>query len=60
MSAHVTAIEYQGTSVSVTVANDNTELTAMVPEEHFFAAPLEGGQEVGLSWDQSDLHELRG
>ena len=60
LSAHVTAIEYQGTSVSVTVAANDTELTAMVPEEAFFAAPLEGGQEVGLSWDPNDLHALRG
>ena len=60
LAAQVTAIEYQGTSVSVTMTARDTELTAMVPEEDFFAAPLEGGQEVGLSWDQNDLHALRG
>ncbi|MEM7745596.1 MAG: ABC transporter ATP-binding protein [Pseudomonadota bacterium] len=57
--ATVNAIEYQGTSVSVTLARPGAEdLTAVIPEETFFAAPLEGGQEVSLSWDPADLHAL--
>lgn len=59
LTATISAIEYQGTAVSVTVEGPGGEdLTALVPEETFFAAPLESGQEVGLSWDPTDLHAL--
>lgn len=59
LSATVSAIEYQGTAVSVTVQGQGGEdLTALIPEESFFAAPIEGGQHVGLSWDPADLHAL--
>ena len=59
VQAVVRAVEYQGLAIAVTVEGpEQTELTAMVPEERFFAAPLEGGQEVGVSWDPADLHEL--
>jgi putative spermidine/putrescine transport system ATP-binding protein len=59
MTATVSAIEYQGTSVAVSL-NGGDELTVLIPEETFFAAPLQGGQQVSLDWDAADLHELGG
>ena len=61
LTGTIQAIEYQGTTVSVSLEGPSGEdLTALMPEEIFFAAPLEGGQSVGLSWDAADLHALRG
>ena len=58
-SAAVSAVEYQGTSVSVTVSRPGAEdVTAVIPEETFFAAPFENGQHVNLAWDPADLHAL--
>ena len=57
--ATITAIEYQGTFVALTATTpDGTELTVMQPEEAFFAAPLNGGDTVGLTWAETDLHRL--
>ncbi|MEM1346054.1 MAG: ABC transporter ATP-binding protein [Pseudomonadota bacterium] len=59
LTGTVTAIEYQGTAVAVTLAGPEEEdLLALLDEERFYAAPLEGGQRVGLSWDRADLHAL--
>jgi putative spermidine/putrescine transport system ATP-binding protein len=55
----VTAIEYQGTSVSVSLTADGAqEVTALLSDEAFFKAPLEGGETVGLAWEAADLHRL--
>ena len=59
LSATVTAVEYQGTSVSVSLqAEGDQEVVVLLAEEEFFAAPLNGGETVGLSWDATDLHRL--
>lgn len=59
LSARVTAIEYQGTSVAVSLAADGAqEVTALMSDEDFFNAPLEGGETIGLAWDPADLHRL--
>lgn len=59
LSARVTAIEYQGTSVAVSLAADGAqEVTALMSDEDFFNAPLEGGETIGLAWDSADLHRL--
>ena len=55
----VTAVEYQGTSVAVSLlAEGEQDLTVLLAEDEFFAAPLNGGETVGLAWDAADLHRL--
>lgn len=59
LNARVTAIEYQGTSVAVSLAADGAqEVTALLTDEEFFNAPFDGGETVGLVWDPADLHRL--
>ncbi len=59
MDAHVTAIEYQGTHVSVLsrIAGDQ-EVTALVPDAAYFDAPHNPGDRIGLTWDAKNLHQL--
>ena len=59
VAAHVTAIEYQGTFVSVLsrMAGDQ-EITALIPDAAFFAHPHNPGDAIGLSWDSAKLHHL--
>jgi putative spermidine/putrescine transport system ATP-binding protein len=55
----VTDVEYQGTSVSVSLkAEGDLELTAVVPERTFFARPYEVGESAAIGWDTADIHEL--
>ncbi len=57
--AAVTAFEYLGPHVAVSlIGPGDTELTAMVPEEQFFAAPPELGATVRVGWNPDDLHLL--
>lgn len=59
LQAAVTTVEYQGTSVSVSLmTDDDQEVAVLLREEAFFDAPLTGGETVGLSWDTADLHRL--
>ena len=59
LSATVTAVEYQGTSVAVSLmADGDQEVTVLQPEHEFFASPLNGGEAVALAWDNADLHRL--
>lgn len=59
LRAKVKAVEYQGTQVAVSLEADGAqEVTALLPDEDYFNAPLEGGETVGLIWDQADLHRL--
>ena len=59
MEGHVTAIEYQGTYVSVMsrIAGDQ-EVTALVPDAAYFDAPHHPGDRIGLTWDAKNLHQL--
>jgi putative spermidine/putrescine transport system ATP-binding protein len=59
MDAHITAVEYQGTHVSVLarIAGDQ-EVTALLPDDVFFARPRNPGEPIGLLWDQENLHTL--
>jgi putative spermidine/putrescine transport system ATP-binding protein len=56
----VTAIEYQGTHVALTarLAGDQ-DVTALMPDAAFFAAPQDIGQTVGLYWDPGAAHKLK-
>jgi putative spermidine/putrescine transport system ATP-binding protein len=53
-------IEYQGIHVALTaaVAGDQ-EVTALMSDRDFFAAPKEVGEAVGLDWDSHAAHALR-
>ncbi len=59
LNAHVVAIEYQGTHVSV-LANtpENQEVTSLVAEADFFTTPHSPGDAIGLTWDEANLHQL--
>lgn len=55
----VASVEYLGTHVSVDLMGPNdTPIRATVPEDRFFAAPMEPGSTVKISWDAADLHPL--
>jgi putative spermidine/putrescine transport system ATP-binding protein len=57
--ATVRDIEYQGTSVLVSlVADGDEELTAVVPERAFYERPIAAGDLTIVHWDWSDIHEL--
>ncbi len=57
--AAVTSFEYLGPHVAISlVGPGDTELTAMVPEDRFFAAPPDLNAVVRVGWDAVDLHLL--
>ncbi|MEM9107322.1 MAG: ABC transporter ATP-binding protein [Pseudomonadota bacterium] len=59
LRAKVAAVEYQGTSVAVALVADGAqEVIALLSDEEFDDAPLNGGETVGLAWDAADLHRL--
>lgn len=59
LDAQVTAVEYQGTHVSLVsrIAGDQ-EVTALVPEADYFTTPHHPGDQIGLHWDVKNLHQL--
>lgn len=59
LDAQVTAVEYQGTHVSLMsrIAGDQ-EITALVPEADYFTTPHHPGDRIGLHWDAKNLHQL--
>jgi len=60
LPARVSAIEYQGAFVQVGLETGMSEaLTAIMPDGDFEARPLSLGDEVGVTWDVRDAHELR-
>ena len=59
LEAAVTSHEFLGTHVSVNaIGPGDVELTAMVPEDEFYAAPVEPGESVRIGWQPQDLHLL--
>ena len=59
LRATVSGIEYQGATVHVSLAAPEAgELTAILPEAEFFAAPIEPSATVGVAWDPADQHRL--
>ena len=59
LTGNVTAIEYQGTHVSVTARiKGDEEINALVPDAMFFSKPINPGDQVGLNWDIENLHKL--
>lgn len=59
LNGNVTWIEYQGAHVALTtmIAGDQ-EVTALIPEAEFYAAPKTLGETVGLGWDDQAAHLL--
>jgi putative spermidine/putrescine transport system ATP-binding protein len=51
-------VEYQGTTVLVSLDSEAGELTAVVPERTFYERPFATGDVAALDWDQSDIREL--
>ncbi|SIO30638.1 putative spermidine/putrescine transport system ATP-binding protein [Rhodovulum sp. ES.010] len=59
LEGRVVGFEYQGASVALTlVAAGDQEITAVLPEDRYFAKPIQPGDGVGLSWDEDNLHAL--
>ncbi len=59
LEARVRDVEYQGTYVQLGLASDGaSELVATMPEEAFFADPLNPGDRVSVSWRPGDAHQL--
>ena len=59
LAGRVTAVEYQGTHVSLTAAIEGgTEVTALVSDAEFFGAPKAPGEAVGLGWHEGAAHRL--
>lgn len=59
LQGNIMAVEYQGAHVAVSarIAGDQ-EVSALIPEAEFFTNPLNPGDQVGLIWDQNNLHKL--
>jgi putative spermidine/putrescine transport system ATP-binding protein len=59
LAASVRDVEYQGTYVQLGLASDaSSELTAVLPENVFFADPISPGDRVSVSWSEGDAHRL--
>lgn len=59
VAANVIAVEYQGTHVSIlTKITGDQEVTSLVPDAAFFAAPHHPGDQIGLTWDHANQHQL--
>ncbi|MEM6487149.1 MAG: ABC transporter ATP-binding protein, partial [Pseudomonadota bacterium] len=59
LAATVTAVEYLGAQVSVTLRTDTDEpLTVMLGDRVFFDAPINPGDAVRVGWQPEDAHRL--
>jgi putative spermidine/putrescine transport system ATP-binding protein len=61
VSGRVAAVEYQGPVVRVVLETDQGEgATALVPDNAFYACPVQPGDPVTLVWSADDAHHLAG
>jgi putative spermidine/putrescine transport system ATP-binding protein len=59
LSGRATNIEYLGPMVRVSVAAENgLDASALIPDELFFASPVDIGHNVTLIWSERDAHLL--
>lgn len=58
LEAEVTAFEYRGAEVSVSLKGPGQELFALLPDAEFYARPLAPGDAVRVGWAEADLHRL--
>ncbi|MEP3636638.1 MAG: ABC transporter ATP-binding protein [Paracoccaceae bacterium] len=59
LQGNILAVEYQGAHVSVLArVPGDQDISALVPEATFFDDPFNPGDQVGLIWDDGNLHKL--
>jgi putative spermidine/putrescine transport system ATP-binding protein len=59
LSGRVAAVEYQGSVVRVVLETDRDEgVTAVVPDNTFYASPVRPGDPATLVWSAADAHAL--
>ena len=59
LAATVRDIEYQGSSVHLTLESDRArDLTAILDETTYYTDPLDPGDSVAITWDERDAHPL--
>jgi putative spermidine/putrescine transport system ATP-binding protein len=59
LPATVRAVEYQGSHVLLTLSSERVaELSVMLPEAQFDAAPWQPGDSACAHWDPADVHPL--
>jgi putative spermidine/putrescine transport system ATP-binding protein len=59
LSGQVTAIEYQGTRVQVTLNADlGIRLVSHLPDEVFYGRPFHVGERARLAWSNADAHPV--
>lgn len=55
----ISSVEYRGSHLQITLAApDATDLTAIMGEAEFDAAPVAPGATVGVDWSDHDVHHL--
>ena len=55
----ITAIEYQGARVQVTLTIDGgREAISLLPDDTFFAKPFKIGERARIAWSPGDIHPL--
>jgi putative spermidine/putrescine transport system ATP-binding protein len=61
MSGQISAVEYQGSVVRVTLADPSgLEAVAVLPDNVFYAEPVAPGDVATLVWSAADVHALTG
>ena len=59
LSGRVAAVEYQGSIVRVVLETGHGEwATALVPDNIFYASPVQPGDPATLVWSAADAHHL--
>jgi putative spermidine/putrescine transport system ATP-binding protein len=59
LPAQIVAVEYQGTNVRVALKTEaGSEVFAVLPDQLFFASPVEPGAATRLVWSRDDEHVL--
>ena len=59
LPAQVIAVEYQGTSVRIALKTAaEEELSVQMPDNEFYAAPLDPGAPTQITWSPQDEHPL--
>ena len=59
MKAMVSGVEYQGATYHVALEGGGAaDLTAITSDADFAQSPVAIGEEVGLAWDEDDIHAL--
>ncbi len=58
-SGRVAAVEYQGAVVRVALETENGDsISAVLPDDTYYASPVNPGEPVTLVWSAADMHRL--